>query len=49
MNDDIGVLYGLNKIIRSELNKTDFDNNTPLTVAYIENKMRLIFYNNKDQ
>lgn len=40
MSDDIGVLYGLNKIIHNELNKMDFDSNTPLTVAYIENKLR---------
>ncbi|CAD8179169.1 unnamed protein product [Paramecium pentaurelia] len=42
MNDEIGLLYCLNQIIPQDINKTDFDNNTPLSVCYIESKMRSV-------
>ncbi|CAK60731.1 unnamed protein product (macronuclear) [Paramecium tetraurelia] len=42
MNDEIGVLYCLNSIIPQDINKTDFDNNTPLSVCYLEGKMRSV-------
>ncbi|CAD8091134.1 unnamed protein product [Paramecium primaurelia] len=39
LNDDIGALYGLYQIIPQDINKTDFDNNTPLTVCYLDGKL----------
>ncbi|CAD8202378.1 unnamed protein product [Paramecium octaurelia] len=42
MNDEIGVMYCLNSIIPQDINKTDFDNNTPLSVCYMEGKMSLL-------
>ncbi|CAD8121738.1 unnamed protein product [Paramecium sonneborni] len=42
MNDEIGVLYCLNQIIPQDINITDFDNNTPLSVCYLEGKMRSV-------
>ncbi|CAD8096038.1 unnamed protein product [Paramecium primaurelia] len=42
MNDEIGVLYCLNQIIPQDINKTDFDNNTPLSVCYMECKMSIL-------
>ncbi|CAD8111573.1 unnamed protein product [Paramecium sonneborni] len=42
MNDEIGVLYCLNQIIPQDINKTDFDNNTPLSVCYLEGKMSIL-------
>ncbi|CAK58141.1 unnamed protein product (macronuclear) [Paramecium tetraurelia] len=42
INDEIGVLYCLNQIIPQDINKTDFDNYTPLSVCYAEGKMRSV-------
>ncbi|CAK59613.1 unnamed protein product (macronuclear) [Paramecium tetraurelia] len=42
LNDDIGALHGLYQIIPQDINKTDFDNNTPLTVCYLDGKLRSV-------
>ncbi|CAD8195837.1 unnamed protein product [Paramecium octaurelia] len=41
-NDEIGVLYCLNLIIPQDINKTDFDHYTPLSVCYTEGKMSIL-------